>query len=390
MKGCLAGIRVLELARYQAGPRAGMLMSDMGAEVIKVEKVGGEDTREQGPFVNGTSVYFTVYNRGKKSITLNMRSEKGKDIFKELVKDADVVLENFRPGVMAKMGFDYESLKEIKPDIILTSVSGFGQYGPYRDRPAFDPLGQAMSGLMSVTGIPEGHPVLTGSSIIDRVTSLHACIGTLGALIHRNATGQGQIVEVSLLDSGITLTEIPISHYLGTGADPDEYFRSIFQTDYQAKDGRVVIMATSNQLWSRLFTAIGRSDLAEDPAYLGFSVSQEVHDERLSLLKQWVASQTVEEATRILVKADVPVGPVNTIAQAADDPHLREREMMVEVPNQDGSGPIMAPGLTIKFSETKGSVGKVPAPGEHNKEILGSILGRSDAELEKLKREGVI
>ena len=356
MKGCLTGVRVLELARYQAGPRAGLLMSDMGAEVIKVEKVGGEETRQQTPFVNGTSVYFTAYNRGKKSITLNMRSEKGKDIFRELVKDADVVLENFRPGVIARMGFDHETLKEIKPDIILTSVSGFGQYGPYRDRPAFDPLGQAMSGLMDVTGIPEGHPVLTGSSIIDRVTSLHACIGTLGALIHRNATGQGQIVEVSLLDSGITLTEIPISHYLGTGSDPEEYFNSLFQT----KDGYVVVLATSKELWSRLFTAMGRSDLAEDPTYLGFSVSSDIHEERLSLLRQWVASQSVEEVTETLVKADVPVGPVNTIAQAARDPHLKEREMLVEVPNEDDSGSIMAPGLTIKFSETKGSVGKVP------------------------------
>ena len=210
MAGCLTGVRVLELARYQAGPRAGMLMSDMGAEVIKVEKVGGEETRVHAPLVNGTSVYFTVYNRGKKSITLNMRSSKGKEIFADLVKTADVVLENFRPGVIAKMGFSYDVLRSIKEDIILTSVSGFGQYGPYRDRPAFDPIGQAMSGLMEITGIHEGHPILTGSPIIDRITSLHACIGTLGAIIHRNATGEGQVIDVSLLDTGVTLTEIPI------------------------------------------------------------------------------------------------------------------------------------------------------------------------------------
>ena len=270
MSGCLDGIKVLELARYQAGPRAGMVMSDMGAEVIKVEKPGGEETRAHAPLVNGTSVYFTVYNRGKKSITLNMRAEEGKEIFRELVKTADVVLENFRPGVIAKMGFSYEELKKIKPDIILTSVSGFGQYGPYRDRPAFDPIGQAMSGLMEITGIHEGHPVLTGSPIIDRITSLHACIGTLGAIIHRNATGEGQVIDVSLLDTGVTLMEIPISHHMGTGAGPEDYYASV----YKAKDGYVTIPATSRTLWTRVFIAMDRHELAEDPSILGFEADE--------------------------------------------------------------------------------------------------------------------
>ena len=386
MKGCLTGIRVLELARYQAGPRAGMLMSDMGAEVIKVEKVGGEETRQQGPFVNGTSVYFTVYNRGKKSITLNMRSEKGKELFRELVKSADVVLENFRPGVISRMGFAYETLKQIKPDIILTSVSGFGQYGPYRDRPAFDPIGQAMSGLMNVTGLREGHPILTGSPVIDRVTSLHACIGTLGALLHRQMTGEGQVVDVSLLDSGITLTEIPISHYLGTGAGPRDYFNSVFE----ARDGHVIISVTSKELWSRLFRATGHSDLAEDPEYLGFSVTAEREKERLALVREWVASRPVAEITETMVEADVPVGPVQTIPQIAQDPHLAERQMLVEVANEDSSGTLMAPGLTVKFSQTKGEVGKVPAPGEHNDGILGGLLGLSQDELAGLKSAGVI
>ncbi|MFQ5874131.1 MAG: CaiB/BaiF CoA transferase family protein [Dehalococcoidia bacterium] len=386
MKGCLTGIRVLELARYQAGPRAGMLMSDMGAEVIKVEKVGGEETRQHGPLVNGTSVYFTAYNRGKKSITLNMRSAKGKELFRELVKCSDVVLENFRPGVIARMGFGYDVLKRIKRDIILTSVSGFGQYGPYRDRPAFDPLGQAMSGLMDVTGLAEGHPILTGSPIVDRVTSLHACIGTLGALLHRNRTGEGQVVDVSLLDTGITLTEIPISHYLGTGAEPEDYYRSV----YKARDGYVVISVASRELWSRMFKAMGRSDLAEDSRYLGLSVSEDAGKERLAMVREWVASRPVTEVTETLVRADVPVGPVQTVAQMARDPHLSEREMLVEVANEDETGTIMAPGLSIKFSETKGNVGKVPAPGEHNQEILGGILGLGARELEALKQEGAI
>jgi len=190
MGGSLDGVRVLELARYQAGPRGGMILSDLGAEVIKIEKPGGEETRQSPPMVRGQSVYFSVYNRGKKSLCLDMRQERGKEIFAALVPTADIVLQNFRPGVMERMGFGYERLRALKPGIILVSVSGFGQYGPYRDRPAFDPLGQAMSGLMSLTGQPVGQPVGTASSIVDRYTSLHATIGMLAALHHRDRTGE--------------------------------------------------------------------------------------------------------------------------------------------------------------------------------------------------------
>ena len=198
----LDGVRVLELARYQAGPRGGMILSDLGAEVIKIERLGGEETRRHAPMVRGQSIYFTVYNRGKKSICLDMRNPRGKEIFSDLVKTADIVLENFRPGTMKAMGFDYERLHALNPGIILVSVSGFGQYGPYTDRPAFDPLGQAMSGLMTLTGKPVGQPLGTASSVVDRYTALHATIGALAALRHRDRTGEGQLVDVCLLDSG--------------------------------------------------------------------------------------------------------------------------------------------------------------------------------------------
>ncbi|MGA8381181.1 MAG: CoA transferase, partial [Stellaceae bacterium] len=222
MGGALDGIRVLELARYQAGPRGGMILSDLGAEVIKIEKLGGEETRQSPPLVRGQSVYFSVYNRGKKSLCLDLRAERGKEVFAALVKTADIVLQNFRPGVMDKMGFGYERLCQLKPDIILGSVSGFGQYGPYRDRPAFDPLGQAMSGLMHLTGSPIGQPLGTASSIVDRYTSLHATIGMLAALHHRDRTGEGQVVDVCLMDSALTMVEIPTSYYLATGEEGGE------------------------------------------------------------------------------------------------------------------------------------------------------------------------
>ena len=244
----LDGVRVLELARYQAGPRGGMILSDLGAEVIKIERLGGEETRKHAPMVRGQSIYFTVYNRGKKSICLDMRNPRGKEIFADLVKTADIVLENFRPGTMKAMGFDYERLRALNPGIILVSVSGFGQYGPYTDRPAFDPLGQAMSGLMSLTGKPVGQPLGTASSVVDRYTALHATIGALAALRHRDRTGEGQLVDVCLLNSALTMVEIPTSYYLATGEEGGEGGRP----PYRAKDGYVVISAAGREMAARL------------------------------------------------------------------------------------------------------------------------------------------
>ena len=261
MGGALDGIRVLELARYQAGPRGGMILSDLGAEVIKIEKLGGEETRRSEPLVRGQSVYFSVYNRGKKSLCLDLRTGRGKEVFAALVPTADVVLENFRPGTMAQMGFGYERLCELKPDIILTSVSGFGQYGPYRERPAFDPLGQAMSGLMSLTGAPVGTPLGAATSLVDRYTSLHATIGTLAALHHRDRTGEGQLVDCCLMDSALTMVEIPTSYYLATGEEGGEGGRP----PYKAKDGHVVISASGSAMATRLMQiATGNKEAAAD------------------------------------------------------------------------------------------------------------------------------
>src|ERR1041385_1889841 len=263
MGGALDGIRVLELARYQAGPRGGMILSDLGAEVIKIEKCGVNNPPRSEPVVLGQSVYFAVYNRGKKSLCLDMRTERGKEIFAELVPIADIVLQNFRPGVMEKMGFGYDRLSQLKKDIILVSVSGFGQYGPYRDRPAFDPLGQAMSGLMSLTGAPVGRPLGAATSLVDRYTSLHATIGTLAALRHRDRTGEGQVVDCCLLDSGFTMVEIPLSYYLATGQEGGEAGRP----PYKAKDGYVVISASGREMATRLIRIATGDESASAQGY---------------------------------------------------------------------------------------------------------------------------
>jgi crotonobetainyl-CoA:carnitine CoA-transferase CaiB-like acyl-CoA transferase len=379
MTGCLDGVRVLELARFQAGPRGGMLLSDLGAEVVKIEPPGGEETRRHPPMVRGQSVYFSVYNRGKKSVCLDLRSARGKEIFAALVPKADIVLENFRPGVMAAMGFDYERLSALNPGIILTSVSGFGQYGPYRDRPAFDPLGQAMGGLMALTGQTEGHPVGTASSVVDRYTALHATIGTLAALRHRERTGEGQVVDVCLLDSALTMVEIPTSYYLATGQEGGEGGRP----PYRARDGYVVISAAGREMAARLMKIVGGE--ADDTPMAGSSAG----DRRRALVERWCAERSMEEICATLHAAGIPSGPVRTIPEVAKDPHLWEREMLVK--KEDAvAGEMYLPGATIKLSKTPARVGPVPTPGQHTDEVLGRLLGYDRATLDALRSAGTI
>ena len=382
MAGALEGVRVLELARYQAGPRGGMILSDLGAEVIKIEKLGGEETRRSEPLVRGQSVYFSVYNRGKKSLCLDLRTPRGKEVFTALVPTADVVLENFRPGTMAQMGFDYEQLRALKPDIILTSVSGFGQYGPYRERPAFDPLGQAMSGLMSLTGAPVGTPLGAATSLVDRYTSLHATIGTLAALHHRDRTGEGQLVDCCLMDSALTMVEIPTSYYLATGEEGGEGGRP----PYKAKDGHVVISASGGAMATRLMQIVtGNKEAAAE----GWTSRVGRGDARRKAVEAWCAENTVDHIVRTLLDAEIPVAPVKTIPQVAVDPHLWEREMLVKMPDAV-AGEMYLPGATIKMSKTPGRVGHVPTPGEHTDEVLSRLLGYDSTILDELRQAKVI
>jgi crotonobetainyl-CoA:carnitine CoA-transferase CaiB-like acyl-CoA transferase len=382
MADSLEGIRVLELARYQAGPRGGMILCDLGAEVVKIEKPGGEETRRSEPLVRGQSVYFAVYNRGKKSLCLDLRHPRGKQIFAALVPTADVVLENFRPGTMAAMGFGYEDLCRLKPDIILVSVSGFGQYGPYRDRPAFDPLGQAMSGLMSLTGAPVGTPLGAATSLVDRYTALHATIGTLAALHHRDRTGEGQLVDCCLMDSALTMVEIPTAFYLATGREGGEGGRP----PYKAKDGYVVISASGSAMATRLMR-IATGD--ENAMAGGWTNRVGQDDPRRQAVARWCAENSVDHIVETLLDAEIPVAPVKTIPEVAMDPHLWEREMLVKMPDAV-AGEMYLPGATIKMSKTPGRVSPVPTPGQHTDEILSRLLGYGSATLDELRREEVI
>jgi crotonobetainyl-CoA:carnitine CoA-transferase CaiB-like acyl-CoA transferase len=387
MAGCLDGVKVLDLGRYQAGPRCAMILADLGAEVIKVEEPGGDESRGLG------RVYWSAYNRGKKSITLNLRSEQGKSVLRALVPKVDMVLQNFRPGVMDAMGFGYNTLKQLNSGIILINVSGFGQEGPYKHRPAYDPIGQAMSGLMGFTGVHDGPPVMTGAPIIDRITALHATIGALAALHRRDMTGQGQSLDVCLLDTGYTLMEIPLSQYLLSEKEPRRNGNRAGGiapcNTYKAKDGWVYLLAVPQHMWGRICRAIEREDLINDARYNSIP-GRATHAEEIdALVAAWVEERTVDEVVHVLEREEVPVGPVHTIAQAATDPHLWERKMLTESKDIDGSKTFV-PGLTVKFSDTPGAVGPIPRPGEHNEEVYCALLGHQREELARWKDEGVI
>ena len=386
MAGCLDGIKVLDMGRYQAGPRCAMILSDLGAEVVKLEAPGGDESRGIG------KVYWSVYNRGKKSITLNVRSEKGIALIKELVPKFDMLLQNFRPGVMAAMGLGYDTLKQLNPGLILINVSGFGQQGPYKHRPAYDPIGQAMSGLMSFTGFPDGPPVMTNSPIIDRITALHATIGALGALHRRDVTGQGQALDVCLLDTGYTLMEIPIANYLLSGKEPQRNGNSPGGISpcnaYQATDGWIYILAVPQDMFGRFCKGVGREDLLADERFSSIAGRGKHAKEIDGLVAEWVKARTVAEVSAVLEQAEVPFAPVHSIAQAAKDPHLWERQMLVEIEDQGET--TYVPGLTVKYSDTPGAIGTIPQPGDHNQEVYCGLLGYTPDDLAGWREAGVI
>lgn len=386
----LEDIRVLDLGRYQAGPRIGLVLARLGAEVIKVEAPGGDESRKQGPAVRGQSAYWVQYNSGKKSLGLNLRSEKGKEILRRLVKVSDILIQNFRPGTMAEMGFSYEKLRELNRGIIMVNVSAYGQYGPYRDRIGFDPIGQAISGMMSLTGFPGNPPTRTYNPIIDRITALHGTIGTLSALHERSLSGEGQCVDVCLADTGFSMTEIQCSAYLGAGIIPERTGNGRgLQNTYQTKDGWVLIAAVSDNIWPRVCKAIDAPEWEKDPRFARPSDRQnewQVMEERLSA---WFAARTVKEAVDAFSGLGIPINAVNDIPTAAQEPHLHERELLVEVPDPI-AGRIHVSGKFTKLSRSELVVGSAPVPGQHTEEILTTVLDYNAEDVGKLEAEGVI
>ena len=386
----LQDIRVIDLGRHQAGPRCAQVLARMGAEVIKVERLGGEETRYHGPWVRKQSSYWVQYNSGKKSLSMDMRKEPAKEILSNLVKVSDVLIQNFRPGTIEKMGFGYDVLKELNPRIIMVNVSAFGQFGPYRENIGYDPIGQTMSGITMVTGDEGMPPIRTGVPIIDRITALHASIGTLTALHEREISGEGQSIDVCLADTGYSLTEIPITAYHGAGHEPKRGDHSAPPSGiYPCKDGWVLLAAGDQHHWHRVCNALSKPEWLEDPRFItrhdraanGSVVNDAIND----LLANMSVGETIDHFRR----HDIVAAPVNTIPQAAEDPHPWERGAMMEVPDFL-AGSIAVSGDFWHFSRTPVVVGSTPKVGEHNEEVLSGILGYSDEQIAQFREDNVI
>ncbi|MBM2825233.1 MAG: CoA transferase [Dehalococcoidales bacterium] len=397
VKEVLQGIRVLDISRYRAGPTCGQILADMGAEVIRIERPGGEDDGRLEPFATGGKSFYLMFTcRNKKDITLNLREPKGQRILKELVKRSDVVIENFGPDVNKRLGLDYESLKKVKENIIVTSVSGFGQYGPYASKLGFDGIAQAMSGLMWVTGFPQGLPVKSGVSFIDTTTGIYGALGTMFALYHRERTGEGQLVDVCLLDTAVSFMETYIAEYEITGeihpqiGNCHSYAGPVDAC--KAKDGYFFIHIVGDAIWGRFLKTMGREELATDQRFeTDYKRARpEIRQFFANWLNEWAADKTVAEVVEHFNQAGVPCGPVNTIPQVAADPHIRAREMIVEVEHPEvGNVPLI--GIPFKLSKTPGAI-KTTSPmlGEHNEEIYCGLLGYTTEELTQLTEKSII
>ena len=386
----LENVRVLDLGRHQAGPRCAQVLARMGAEVIKVERLGGEETRYHGPYVRKQSSYWVQYNSGKKSLSMDLRKDKGKDVLRDLVKVSDVLVQNFRPGTIDTMGFGYDVLKELNPRIIMVNVSAFGQFGPYRENIGYDPIGQTMSGITMVTGEEGMPPIRTGVPIIDRITALHAAIGTLSALHEREVSGEGQTIDVCLADTGYSLTEIPITAYHGTKNPPRRGERGAPPGGtYPCKDGWVLLSAGDQHHWHRVCNALAKPEWLEDPRFTTREERAKNRDIVNDRINEILAEMSTTEAIDHFRRHDVVAAPVNTIPQAAEDPHPWERGAMVEVPDFL-AGSIAVSGDFWHFSRTPVTVGSTPQVGEHNEDVLSGILGYSEEFISELYDESVI
>ena len=394
METALAGVRVLDLTRALAGPYGSMILGDLGAEIIKIEAL---DARADaiGPYsYKGQDAYFMSVNRSKKSITLDVRTDRGREVLHDLVKVSDVVLDNFRPGVLERLRIDYDTLKGVNPRIICCSITGFGSNGPYRNRPAYDVVIQAVSGAMSITGEPGRPPVRSGIAIADQGAGMYAVHGILAALYARERTGVGAKVETSLLEAMIAQLAYEAGYYFISGLVPGPVGSghrtlALYQT-FQTRDGYVAIAAINR--FPALCKALGREDLTEDPRFKGREIGEH-RDELLAILQKEFITRKTDQWLKLLTEADVPCGPLNTLDNALSDPQVLARDMVVSI-NHAMGGQIKQTGNPVKISATPPEVRQdfLPPPtlGQHTDEVLSQLLGYSSEQIDRLRQEKVI
>lgn len=395
MSHVLDSITILDLTRYLAGPYCSMILGDLGAEVVKIERPKtGDGSRQWGPpFIHGESAYFLSINRNKKSVTINLRTEKGCEIVRKMASTYDVLIENYRPGIVQKLGLDYETLSKINPQLIYCSISGFGQTGPYREKPSYDIVGQAMGGLMSLTGEENRPPVKIGVAISDIFAGMYAAIGILSALITRKQTGQGQMIDVSLLDGLVSILSHQAGNYLVSGVDPKR-LGSAHPTiapyqAFQAADSYFVIAVGNDALWRRFCQGVNLSELMTDPRFATNPDRVKNRDELTQILNTFFQKKTAQEWLSLIEKAGVPCGPVLQLSEVFTDPQVLHRKMVEEI-EHPSAGHIKVVGTPLKLSSTPASI-RTPPPilGEHTTIILQS-LGYTPSEIAELIKSKVI
>jgi formyl-CoA transferase len=397
MSKALAGIRVVDLTNNQAGPSCGQMLAWLGADVIKVEEPDKGDvarhTLKDRP--DADSLFFLSFNANKRSLTLNLKKPRGKDVFRTLLKTADVLLENFGPGVLDRLGFDYPTLRQLNPRLVYASIKGFGSYGPYSDYKSYEPIAQAMGGAMSVTGFPEGPPTYLWPSIGDSGTGMHCVIGILAALMQRHVTGAGQQVEVSMQDSVVNLIRVSLRDHqrLGRpmGRTGNQLGAGVPGTTYRCHPGGpndYAFIFAQQQMWHPLLRAIEREDLIGDPRYETAEARWKHKDEVDALLEAWTSKRTKHDVMKILAGAGVPCGACLDTGEVLSDPHLQARDMIVEV-QHPARGRYVTVGNPIKLSASTTTIGPSPLLGQHRHEIL-SQLGYGDGDIAALAEDGAI
>ena len=394
MAAALDKIKVVDLTRTLAGPFCTMLMGDMGAEVIKVEEpTGGDETRKWTPFVNGESTQFLTFNRNKRSLSVNLKEREGLKIVQDLAADADVMIESFRAGTLDRLGLGYEAIKKTNPGVVYCSISGYGRTGPMADMPGYDLLIQAYSGLMSLTGDPEGSPLRIGFSLVDLFTGMMAYGTILTALRQRDQTGKGQWVESALLDGQVAALSYHATGFMGTGVEPKRMGSGhpslVPYQSFSASDGQFIIGCANQGLWERMCRAIGQDAMLDDPRYTTNTDRVEHRAECVGELSALFAQKTTAHWVDLIVEAGVPCGPINTVADVVSNPQVLARNMIAEADHPNIPN-LKFPGSPLKLTDSPATIRRVPPMlGQHNEEILEEA-GYSPEKIADLKERGVL